>query len=71
MREHAGQVGLVSGERIGGGLSADGMGELSKLLLGPEPRKALRIMRDTGVLVEVLPEFGPSVGFDSAPATTT
>jgi tRNA nucleotidyltransferase (CCA-adding enzyme) len=65
MREHAAQVAVVSGERIGGGLSADGMGELSKLLLGPEPRKALRIMRDTGVLVFVLPEFGPAVGFDS------
>ncbi len=65
MREHAAQVALVSGERIGGGLSADGMGELSKLLLGPEPRKALRIMRDTGVLVAVIPEFEPAVGFDS------
>jgi tRNA nucleotidyltransferase (CCA-adding enzyme) len=65
MREHAGQVALVSGERIGGGLSADGMGELSKLLLGPEPRKALRIMRDTGVLVAVVPEFAPAIGFDS------
>ena len=28
---------LVSGERIGGGLAADGMGELSKLLLGAQP----------------------------------
>ncbi len=34
-------VAHVSGERIGGGLAADGMGELSKLLLGREPRKAL------------------------------
>ena len=65
MREHAARIAVVSGERIGGGLSADGMGELSKLLLGPEPLKALRIMRDTGVLVSVLPEFGPAVGFDS------
>ena len=30
-------VRLVSGERIGGGLAADGLGELSKLLLGSEP----------------------------------
>ena len=37
MREHAAQVGLVSGERIGGGLQADAAGELSKLLLGAEP----------------------------------
>jgi len=64
MREEAPAVKLVSGERIGGGLSADGMGELSKLLLGAEPARALRLARDTGVLVEVLPEFGPAIGFD-------
>jgi tRNA nucleotidyltransferase (CCA-adding enzyme) len=40
------------------------MGELSKLLLGREPAKALRLARDTGVLVHVLPEFGPAIGFD-------
>ena len=55
---------LVSGERIGGGLAADGMGELSKLLLGAEPARALRLARDTGVLIELLPEFGPAIGFD-------
>src|SRR3954471_12197109 len=32
MRDEADSVRLVSGERIGGGLNADGMGELSKLL---------------------------------------
>ncbi len=64
MREEAPSVRLVSGERIGGGLQADGMGELSKLLLGREPARALRLARDTGVLVEVLPEFGPAIGFD-------
>jgi tRNA nucleotidyltransferase/poly(A) polymerase len=64
MREEAPAVKLVSGERIGGGLSADGMGELSKLLLGAEPAQALRLARDTGVLVELLPEFGPAIGFD-------
>jgi putative nucleotidyltransferase with HDIG domain len=64
MREEASAVKLVSGERIGGGLSADGMGELSKLLLGAEPAEALRLARDTGVLVEFLPEFGPAIGFD-------
>jgi tRNA nucleotidyltransferase (CCA-adding enzyme) len=57
-------VQLVSAERIGGGLAADGMGELSKLLLGAQPAKALRLARDTGVLVQVLPEFERSVGFD-------
>jgi tRNA nucleotidyltransferase/poly(A) polymerase len=64
MREEAPAVSLVSGERIGGGLAADGMGELSKLLLGAEPARALRLARDTRVLVELLPEFGPAIGFD-------
>ena len=64
MHEEAESVRLVSGERIGGGLAADGMGELSKLLLGPEPERALRLARDTGVLVQMLPEFERSVGFD-------
>ena len=54
----------MSGERIGGGLAADGMGELSRLLLGAQPRRALEIARDTGVLVELLPEFARAVGFD-------
>jgi tRNA nucleotidyltransferase/poly(A) polymerase len=64
MRDEAPAVKLVSGERIGGGLAADGMGELSKLLLGREPARALRLARDTGVLVELLPEFAPAVGFE-------
>ena len=64
MRDEAESVRLVSGERIGGGLAADGMGELSKLLMGKEPARALRIARDTGVLVQILPEFAPSIGFD-------
>jgi len=62
MREEAGAVALVSGERLGGGLAADGMGELSKLLLGREPREALRLARDTGVLTALLPAFGPALG---------
>jgi putative nucleotidyltransferase with HDIG domain len=64
MREEATSVRLVSGERIGGGLAADGMGELSKLLLGREPARALRLARDTGVLAELLPEFREAIGFD-------
>src|SRR5262249_58445276 len=64
MRGEAPAVKLVSGERIGGGIAADGMGELSKLLLGAEPARALRLARDTGVLVELLPEFGRAIGFD-------
>ena len=68
MREEADAVRLVSGERIGGGLAADGLGELSKLLLGSRPLKALRLARDTGVLVALLPELGPSIGFDQESA---
>jgi putative nucleotidyltransferase with HDIG domain len=64
MREEASAVRLVSGERIGGGIAADGLGELSKLLLGAEPANALRLARDTGVLVALLPEFAPAIGFD-------
>jgi tRNA nucleotidyltransferase (CCA-adding enzyme) len=64
MREEASAVKLVSGERIGGGLAADGMGELSKLLLGVQPARALRLARDTGVLVELLPEFERAIGFE-------
>ena len=64
MREWAPQLEHVSAERIGGGLAADGRGELSKLLLGPYPAKALRVARDTGALVRMLPEIGPALGFD-------
>ncbi len=66
MRAEAPSVRLVSGERIGGGLHADGLGELSKLLLGVRPAKALRLARDTGVLVELLPEFAPALGYEQA-----
>jgi tRNA nucleotidyltransferase (CCA-adding enzyme) len=64
MRAEARSVALVSGERLGGGLAADGMGEMSKLLLGARPQKALRLARDTGVLAAVLPEFERAIGFD-------
>ena len=64
MRENAASLGLVAPERIGGGLAADGMGELSKLLLGPEPARALRLARDTGVLAYLLPELAAAVGYE-------
>jgi tRNA nucleotidyltransferase (CCA-adding enzyme) len=63
MRANAASIRLVSAERIGGGLHADGLGELSRLLLGAQPAKALRLARDTGVLAELLPEFVPTFGF--------
>ena len=68
MREWAPQLEHVSGERIGGGLAADGLGELSKLLLGAHPAKALRLARDTGVLLHMLPEFEPAIGYDQQSA---
>jgi len=40
------------------------MGELSKLLLGAEPARALRLARDTGVLVALLPEFEQAIAFE-------
>ena len=49
----------VSAERIGGGIKADAQGELSKLLLGLKPARALLLARDTGVLTRVIPEFAP------------
>ena len=64
MRAEASGLRHVSCERVGGGLAADGMGELSKLLLGARPRDALRIARDTGALVEILPEFGAAIGYE-------
>jgi tRNA nucleotidyltransferase (CCA-adding enzyme) len=63
MGEEAESIRLVSAERVGGGLHADGMGELSKLLLGEHPSKALVLARDTGVLTALLPEFEQAVGF--------
>ena len=65
MREEATSIRPVSGERVGGGLHADGMGELSKLLLGREPAKALRLARDTGVLTAMLPELRETIGFET------
>lgn len=64
MRAHAEGLQHVSSERIGGGIAADGRGELSKLLLGRDPRTALKLARETGALAVVLPE----VGRDDGPA---
>lgn len=54
----------VSAERIGGGLGADGLGELSKLLLGGAPGIALRVARDVGALAIVVPPFADAIGYD-------
>jgi tRNA nucleotidyltransferase (CCA-adding enzyme) len=73
MSREAGGLAHVSTERIGGGVTAAGLGELSGLLLGGEPARALRLARDAGALVAFLPEFADAIGYqvDSArqPAT--
>ncbi len=63
MRAGAPGLAHVSAERIGGGIAADGQGELSKLLLGREPGRALLLARDTGVLTRIIPEFAPALGY--------
>jgi tRNA nucleotidyltransferase/poly(A) polymerase len=63
MRAHADGLRHVSAERIGGGVAADGMGELSRLLLGGEPARALRLARDTGALAAFLPEVAALTGY--------
>jgi putative nucleotidyltransferase with HDIG domain len=63
MRAAAAGLAHVSAERIGGGIKADGQGELSKLLLGREPGRALLLARDTGILTQLIPEFEPAVGY--------
>ncbi len=68
MRANASSISLVAPERIGGGLAADGLGELSKLLLGAEPARALRLARDTGVLEHLLPELAAVVGYEQESA---
>ena len=56
---------LVSGERIGGGLAADGMGELSKLLLGAHPRQgAAPRARHGRARRSCCPEFERAIGFE-------
>ena len=57
MREEARGVALVSGERIGGGLPRTAWGSSRSSCSARIRRKALRIARDTGVLVQLLPEF--------------
>ena len=46
------------------GVSGTVQDELRKLLMGTEPGKGLRLMRDTGMLQTLLPELAPMVGFD-------
>lgn len=54
-------VGMASGH---GSAIEDRRRELNGLLVGPEPAAELRAARDSGDLVELLPAFAPSVGYD-------
>ena len=63
MHTEAAGLAHVSAERIGGGIKADGMGELSKLLLGQAPQRALLLARDTGVLTQLIPEYAAAIGY--------
>jgi tRNA nucleotidyltransferase (CCA-adding enzyme) len=45
------------------GVSGTVIEEFSKLLMGQNPAKALRVARDTGVLAVALPELAPMLGF--------
>ena len=46
------------------GVSGTVQDEMRKLLMGDNPGKGLRLMRDTGMLQSLLPELAPMVGFD-------
>lgn len=54
----------VSGLTSKGYVSGTMLDEFSKLLMGQNPAKALRIARDTGVLGVALPELKPMLGFE-------
>lgn len=59
LRELAPDLGAVSAERV--------WDELLKMLTGPEPERALRLLEESGLLAEVLPEVAAMVGLDQPP----
>lgn len=60
MRDHASAVTALTRK----GVSGTARKELNKLLMGDRVGKALRMMRDTGVMGEFLPELRPMIGYD-------
>lgn len=46
------------------GVSGTALDEICKLLMGRRPGKALRYMRDAGVMAVLLPELEPMLGFE-------
>ncbi len=59
LRERAGQIGVVSAERI--------RDELSRWLTGPDPARGLDLMDSSGLLAELLPEVAAQKGVDQPP----
>lgn len=59
VRRHAGKLSLLSCERI--------REELEKMLLGPHPSRAFRMMLELGVLKEILPEVAAMDGVEQPP----
>lgn len=59
IRRHAGKLSRLSGERI--------RDELEKMLLGPRPSQAFRMMLELGVLKEILPEAAAMSGVEQPP----
>jgi tRNA nucleotidyltransferase (CCA-adding enzyme) len=61
MCEHASSVG---GMNYKDNTSGTVLEEMSKLLMGDDVAKALRLMRDTGVMAHLFPELAPMLGFE-------
>jgi tRNA nucleotidyltransferase (CCA-adding enzyme) len=61
MRFHAGHV---HGLKASGHMSGTVFEEMSKLLMGDDVAKALRIMAETGVMAHLFPQLGAMIGFD-------
>lgn len=56
IRDQAGRLGIVSGERI--------REEFTKMLVGPEAGRSLRMLQELGLLAEFAPELQAMVGVD-------
>lgn len=59
IRERAGEITLISGERI--------RDELRKMLTGPNPHGSVRLLRETGLLEAILPEVTAMAGVEQPP----
>jgi tRNA nucleotidyltransferase (CCA-adding enzyme) len=60
MTEHADAINALTQKGVSGTVQQ----ELDKLLMGQDPGRGLRLLRDTGALQQLFPELAPSIGFD-------